>query len=309
MFTLPRMTARFAVVASFTALVGAACSTDANGPLGSVLSAHRQGTGGAATSSFAVLGNAAVTCTDGTIAGDVGTYQATPTGSVTLTTCPVDGEVHVGDAAAIGAYEAFVAQYEALADVACDELLTGTLAGVTLSPGVYCFDAAAALTGELTLQGGANDMWLFKIGNMDPGALTGTSFSVLADGAEACNVTWWVDAAATMTESHFLGSILAGAAITLTRGSFDGNAWAGAAGVGDVTITGTALTGCEGAAVKHEKSVKSKKHKKSEKSVKSEKHKKSEKSVKSEKHKKSEKSMKSEKHRKSDKDKKSKKHK
>jgi hypothetical protein len=82
---------------------------------------------------------------------------------------------------------------------------------------------------------------------MDPGALTGTNFSVvLAGGAEACNVTWWVDAAATMTDSRFLGSILAGAAITLTRGSFDGNAWAGAAGVGDVTITGTALAGCEG---------------------------------------------------------------
>jgi hypothetical protein len=40
-----------------------------------------------------------------------------------------------------------------------------------------------------------------------------------------------------MTDSHFLGTILGGAAITLTRGTFDGNAWAKA----DVTITGTAV--------------------------------------------------------------------
>jgi hypothetical protein len=45
-----------------------------------------------------------------------------------------------------------------------------------------------------------------------------------------------------LTDSHFLGSILAGAAITLTRGTFGGNAWATA----DVTITGTAVVGCAG---------------------------------------------------------------
>jgi len=94
----------------------------------------------------------------------------------------------------------------------------------------------------LTLQGGANATWLIKVPS---GALTGTNFSVvLAGGAQACNVTWWVDAAATMTTSAFNGSILAGAAITMTGGSFNGNAFAGADGVGDVTFTGTAVVGC-----------------------------------------------------------------
>jgi hypothetical protein len=115
---------------------------------------------------------------------------------------------------------------------------------MTLAPGVYCFDAAATLTGELTLDGPADGIWLFKIGALGTGALTGTNFAVaMAGGAEACNVTWWVAEAATMTDSDFLGSILAGAAITLTRGTFNGNAWSRA----DVTITGTAVTGCAAA--------------------------------------------------------------
>jgi hypothetical protein len=50
-----------------------------------------------------------------------------------------------------------------------------------------------------------------------------------------------------MTDSDLKGNVLAGAAITLTRGTFAGNAWAGADGVGDVTVTGTAVVGCGGA--------------------------------------------------------------
>jgi hypothetical protein len=206
-------------------------------------SASTQGPSRSTSSSFTVLANAAVTCTDGTISGDVGTFQALPTGSVTQTNCPIAGAIHVGDGAAIQAFNAFLAQYDALATVPCDVVLTGTLAGVSLAPGVYCFDAAAALTGVLTLNGPANGTWLFKIGTSAPGALTGTSFSVvLAGGAQACNVTWWVDAAATLTDSDLKGSILAGAAITLTRGTFAGNAWAKA----DVTVTGTTVVGCAG---------------------------------------------------------------
>jgi len=109
------------------------------------------------------------------------------------------------------------------------------------------FEAAAALTGTLKLAGPADGTWIFKIGTGGTGALTGTNFSVvMAGGGQACNVTWWVAEAVTMTTSDFKGNILAGAAITLTGGTFHGNAWAGASGVGDVTIKGTATSGCEG---------------------------------------------------------------
>jgi len=200
----------------------------------------------ASSQGFTVLANQAVTLTDAAITGDVGTFQAAPTGSVTLTTSTVDGTIHVGDAASIQAFNDFLTDYDALADVPCDHVLTGTLAGVTLSPGVYCFDAAAALTGVLTLSGPSNGTWLFKIGEGGTGALTGTDFTVvMAGGADECNVAWWVAEGATMTDSHFIGTILAGGAITLTRGTFHGNAWAKA----DVTVTGTAVVGCESAGV------------------------------------------------------------
>lgn len=191
-------------------------------------------------SGFAVLANAAVTCTDGDITGDVGTYLAEPTGSFTQTNCPVVGTVHLGDASAIAAYDAFLAAYEALTpapdECTVDNTLTGTLADVTLPAGTYCISAEAK-TGVLTLTGSGS--WTFKV----LGALTGTGFSVVMEGGgDACDVTWWVADAVTMTTSNFLGNILAGAAITMTGGTFHGNAWSQA----DVTITGTATIGCEG---------------------------------------------------------------
>ena len=197
-----------------------------------------------ATTSFTVIANAAITCTDGTIIGDVATLQAPPTGAFTQTNCTFTGTAHIGDAAGVQAYNAFVATYDAMtpdADVSCT-LLTGTLANVSLSPGTYCFDAAAALTGTLTLDGPSNGTWLFLVGTSGTGALTGTNFSVeLANGARACNVTWWVAEAVTMTTSNFVGNILAGAAITMTGGTTTGNLWSKAG----VTITGTYVVGCE----------------------------------------------------------------
>jgi Ice-binding-like len=208
------------------ALLSAAFSSSSNGP-------------SAVTSNFAVLANAAVTCTSGTITGDVGTFRARPTGSVTQTSCPLTGTAHVGDRVAQQAFNNFLSTYAALAPKAGNvcPIMTGTLAGQNLAPGVYCVSAEAK-TGVLTLTGPANGTWTFKVA---PGAFTGTSFSVvMAGGGQACNVKWWVAQGATVTDSHFIGTILAGAAITLTRGAFNGSAWSKA----DVTITGTAVTGC-----------------------------------------------------------------
>jgi hypothetical protein len=252
MSNLSRVTARLAVAASFAALLTAACNTDSNGPLTPRLSADRDGGFNSphnASSGFAVLAQAAVSCTDGSILGSIGTNQTTPPGAITLVNCPVSGSQDIGDAAAVGAYNAFLTQYAALAPKLGDvcPIITGTLDGLSFAPGTYCVSAEAK-TGVVTLQGPANGTWLFKVaadGSGATGALTGTNFSVvLAGGAQACNVTWWVAQAATLTDSHFAGTILAGAAITLTRGTFDGNAYAGASGVGDVTVTGTALVGC-----------------------------------------------------------------
>lgn len=193
-------------------------------------------------SSFTVLsaapnGGGAVTCTDSTIVGDVG--SSGQPASVVQTRCTIDGAIVAPVSAAVLAD--FASGYDAFGALTCDQVLTGTLAGITLAPGVYCFDAAAVLTGTLTLAGPANGIWVFQVGTTGTGALTGTDFTVLmANGAEACNVYWWVAEAATMTTSAFKGTILAGAAITVTGGDFEGRALATAA----VTLTDAGVSGC-----------------------------------------------------------------
>jgi hypothetical protein len=189
-------------------------------------------------SSFAALAGTAVTCTLAIVTGDVGVW---PGNTVTQTGCVIAGAVHAGDAVARQAYLDFTSAYDNLQNnpPPCDATLTGTLAGRTLEPGVYCVDATAK-TGTLTLnaQGDPNAVWLFLV----DGALTGTNFKVvMLNGGEPCNVYWWVRDAATLTDSDFLGTVLAGAAITVTRGTFDGHALAKAA----VTLTGAAVSACE----------------------------------------------------------------
>ena len=189
---------------------------------------------------FAVLAGTAVTCTHSTVTGDVGVYPGT---AVTRTGCHIAGSIHAGDAVAQAASADFLIAYAAIAKLACDFPPLTTLNQTLSSPGVYCFDAAATSTGgTLTLNGPADGIWIFKVGTGGTGALTGTNFSVVMAGSgQPCNVDWWVAQAATMTDSNFVGTILAGAAITITRGTFTGNALATA----EVTMTDTALVGCK----------------------------------------------------------------
>jgi hypothetical protein len=193
---------------------------------------------GGGGSSFAVLANASATCVNSFITGNVGAGAAIP-----QTNCAITGAIHLGDTVGANAYDASVTMYGALATLPCDQNLTGTLDAVTLTPGVYCFDAAAALTGTLTLNGSSTAMWIFKIGTGGTGALTGTSFNVvMSGGGDPCNVVWWVSQAATMTDSNFVGSIYAGAAITITRGTVMGSLYAQA----DITVKDTTIIGCLG---------------------------------------------------------------
>jgi len=223
-----RLTSRLFAIALFAALLLAA-------PFNAALAESP------ALTDFAVLGGPAVTLTDSTVKGDVGTL-----GAFAKTRSSVDGTVYQG-VAAQPAYNAFLGLYAALRDMPADVELTLPLAGQTLAPGVYYTDGAVTETGgTLTLDPGTDPdpVWIFKIGTGGTGALTGTGFTVvMSGGSQPCpsNVYWWVAEAATLTGSNFLGTILAGAAITVTSdgGTFYGNALAKAA----VTLTGTTV-GC-----------------------------------------------------------------
>jgi hypothetical protein len=181
-----------------------------------------------------------VTCTNAKVIGDVGVYPGT---AVTQVECEITGTVHKGDGVAKQAYQDFLAEYQRVEAMACDYFLSGDLGGLTLyDAGVYCVSSYSASTGSLLTLNGPGP-WIFKIGTSGTGYLEGTNFSVvMTGGGEPCDVTWWVAQYAELTDSHFLGTVLAGSYITITRGTFDGDAFAKAA----VTMTGAVVTGCEG---------------------------------------------------------------
>ncbi len=189
--------------------------------------------------SFAVLAGSAVTLTDSIVIGDVGVDH----GPLTNTNSTISGTVHVGDTVAQQAYTDFLAAYVALSNVPCEQVINGNLANQFLAPGVYCVDAASTTTGgTLTLVGSSTDTWIFKIGTSGTGALTGTNFNVVMTSGETCNnnVYWRTTQAATLTDSVFIGNVLAGTDITVTRGSLDGQLMA----IGAVTLTGTTVEAC-----------------------------------------------------------------
>ena len=208
--------------------------------LGGASSAWAQTSLGTA-SGFAVLGGTNVTCTAGSVVGDV---AVSPGSAVpfTDTGCTITGATPPAtDPAAAQARTDFLAAYAALQlqSTTCTAI-TGTLAGENLAPGVYCVDAVAK-AGTLTLTGPSNGVWAFLV----DGALTGTNFSVvMAGGGQPCNVFWAPTGAATLTTSALKGNILAGDAIigsiTLTGGTLAGSALANVA----VTMTGANVIGC-----------------------------------------------------------------
>jgi hypothetical protein len=175
----------------------------------------------ASAQTFAVLGASTVTNTGPSIiTGDLGVSPGTavtgfPPGTVT------GGIIHAGDATALSAQADAHTAYAALVAEICGTNLTGKTLGtspgaVTLSPGVYCFDSSAQLTGTLTLNG--NGVYVFQMKS----TLTTASNSsvVLANGATGGNVFWQVGSSATLgTNTVFAGSILALISDTVTTGT------------------------------------------------------------------------------------------
>ena len=200
--------------------------------------------------SFAVLGASTVTNTNPSVlTGNLGVSPGTA-----ITGFPpgiYSGARYTGtDALAAQAHTELNAAILQLAGRTITQDLTGLdLGGRTLTTGVYGFNTSAGLTGTLTLNGSANDVFIFKIGS----TLTTAAASsvVLTGGAQAGNVFWDVGSSATLgTTTSFLGDILATASITLTTGAkiTCGSAWASTAAVTLDTNTISTAASCTAAA-------------------------------------------------------------
>ncbi|MFO7536008.1 MAG: ice-binding family protein [Kiritimatiellia bacterium] len=115
----------------------------------------------------------------------------------------------------------------------------GNLGGQNLVPGLYKFSSSALLTGgDLTLTGGAEDVWIFQISSdllVDPGMQV-----ILVGGAQARNIFWQVGTSATIgTSAIFRGTIMADQSITLDTSSvLEGRALAS---IAQITFNGTSV--------------------------------------------------------------------
>jgi len=175
---------------------------------------------GSATN-FAVLGNTTVTSTSNTVLnGNLGVYPGLvisgfPPGIVT------NGAIYAGGPVAQQALTDAGAAYTNLSSETPTQNLTGQdLGGLTLTNGVWKFNAAAQLTGILRLdaQGNSNARFDFQIGTT---LTTADGASVLLlNGARAENIFWQIGSSATLgAGTLFDGSLLADQSITLNAGA------------------------------------------------------------------------------------------
>ena len=168
--------------------------------------------------SYAVLAGSTITSTGATtIQGDVGLSPGTsitgmPAGQ------PSPGTIHSGDPVAALAQADLGTMYGSLASAVCGVTMTGVDLGAhTLTPGVYCFAAAAGLTGVLTLdaQGDPNAVFVFQMGSTL--TVAGGASVAMINGAQSSNVWWQVGSSATLgIGSTTAGNVLASASITMT---------------------------------------------------------------------------------------------
>jgi hypothetical protein len=175
-----------------------------------------------AAAPFAVLGASAVTNTGSTVLnGDLGLYPRTSiTGFLPVDGGPgiVNGSVHDTDAVAHSAQTDSLTAYDFAAGESCGDNLGTTLGGLTLTPGVYCFDSTAQLTGTLTLnaEGDPNAVFVFQIGTTLMTASSSIVGFINTGGQDDANVYWQVGSSATLgTATAFEGNILASQSITL----------------------------------------------------------------------------------------------
>jgi len=117
------------------------------------------------------------------------------------------------------------------------ELGAGNIGGLTLPAGLYKWSNTVTIPTDVTLSGGANDVWIFQIA----GGVTEASAAsvILTGGAQAQHVFWQVAGTVAIgTTAHMEGEVLSQTAITLQTGaSVNGRLFAQTA----VTLAGNAV--------------------------------------------------------------------
>lgn len=149
----------------------------------------------------------------------------------------VGGTTSADMSAAIGSLEtAYTAAAGRTAtSAATTNVGAGTLTSLTFAPGVYEWGSAVVIPTNLTLNGSATDVWIFKVaGSLDMAAAKNV---ILSGGAQARNIFWQVAGAVNIgADTHFEGIILGQTSITFgNNASINGRLLAQSAVVLDAT--------------------------------------------------------------------------
>jgi len=194
-----------------------------------VIAAVQLGTAG----NFAILSKSGITDVYASaITGNVGTSPIT--GAALRLTCgEVTGKIYVVDAAgplpcalndattltaAIGDMQTAYVDATGRVSPAFVELGAGEIGGLTLVPGLYKWGTGLKISTDVTLTGGANDVWIFQVaGTFKQASSTRVT---LAGGAQAKNIFWQVAGAVTIgTTAHLEGVVLAKTLIAVNTGA------------------------------------------------------------------------------------------
>jgi hypothetical protein len=95
---------------------------------------------------------------------------------------------------------------------------SGNIGGLTLAPGLYSWTSSVTIPTNVTINGGANDVWIFQTS----GDLSQSSATIitLSGGAQAQNIFWQVAGMVTVgTGAHFEGIMLCKTQVTLQTGA------------------------------------------------------------------------------------------
>src|ERR1044071_5888224 len=236
---------RFLTGVALAILLGAAGVSLLYAPTTSAQSAVPQGT----TTTYGVLAASAVTSTGlSVVNGDVGVSPGTalagfPPGVIT-------GATHLGDPVAAQAQADAHVEYNYLDGLPCGTNLSGVdLGGQTLTPGVYCFDSSAQLTGTLILdaQGSCDSLFVFQTGSTLTTSVASSIEVINNPCATNCrggaNVFWQVGSSATIgTGSQFVGNIVANTSVTLNFGASVAGSVFGL--IGAVTLDSNNISAC-----------------------------------------------------------------
>ena len=170
---------------------------------------------------YGILGGSTVTnLGPSNVTGDIGVWPGTaitgfPPGTLT-------GTEHAGDAVAQTAQGDLTAAYDYAAGAPGGAVLPADIGGETLPPGVYKTTSAQpslGITGNLTLSGNANGVWIFQIVSTLTTAANNSQV-ILAGGAVSEHVYWQVGSSATLgTTTTFAGTIMAQASVSLDTGA------------------------------------------------------------------------------------------